>query len=150
MSDNYNEIAKKLEEYRKKKHSQRIKCEEEDKELKEKLLAEETDSNALSSSEETEIDDNFQPLSILDYVYYVLCFTFWAILYAIFIKLQFGTIFFLISCLVGICINTRTRPKKKGEISAYSVFNKDFKSIDGTLKAEQFEREIRYGSGAVQ
>ncbi|GJQ78326.1 hypothetical protein Trydic_g22161 [Trypoxylus dichotomus] len=35
------------------------------------------------------------------------------------------------------------------EISAYSVFNKGCKSIDGTLKAEQFEREIRFGRGLL-
>ncbi|CAK1550427.1 unnamed protein product [Leptosia nina] len=43
-----------------------------------------------------------------------------------------------------------TKPKKQGEVSAYSVFNKDCKSIDGTLKAEQFEKEIRYGAGTVR
>lgn len=43
-----------------------------------------------------------------------------------------------------------TRKKKPGEISAYSVFNEGCESIDGTLKAEQFEREIRYGAGSVK
>lgn len=47
-------------------------------------------------------------------------------------------------------LNTRTRPKKKNEISAYSVFNKNCESIPGTLKAEQFEREMRYGASAVR
>ncbi|KAL4706973.1 hypothetical protein ACJJTC_019511 [Scirpophaga incertulas] len=74
----------------------------------------------------------------------------WLTLYAIFLKLQFGAVFFVVSILVGICLNTRTGPKKKGEVSAYSVFNQNCKSIDGTLKAEQFEREIRYGAGSVR
>ncbi|CAG9789444.1 unnamed protein product [Diatraea saccharalis] len=74
----------------------------------------------------------------------------WLTLYAIFLKLQFGAVFFVISVLIGICLNTRTTPKKKGEISAYSVFNQNCVSIDGTLKAEQFEREIRYGAGSVR
>ncbi|CAH2045007.1 unnamed protein product, partial [Iphiclides podalirius] len=43
-----------------------------------------------------------------------------------------------------------TRPKKRGEVSAYSVFNENCTSIDGTLKAEQFEREIRYGPSSVR
>ncbi|CAH4038084.1 unnamed protein product [Pieris brassicae] len=73
----------------------------------------------------------------------------WLTLYIIFLKLQFGAVFFVISVLIGIYVNTSTRPKRKGEISAYSVFNKNCKSIDGTLKAEQFEKEIRYGAGTV-
>lgn len=47
-------------------------------------------------------------------------------------------------------LNTRTGPKRKHEISAYSVFNKNCESIPGTLKAEQFEREMRYGAGSVR
>ncbi|XP_013192132.2 SAYSvFN domain-containing protein 1 [Amyelois transitella] len=74
----------------------------------------------------------------------------WLTLYYFFLKLQFGAVFFVISALVGIYLNTRTRPKKKGEVSAYSVFNENCVSIDGTLKAEQFEREIRYGAGTVR
>ncbi|XP_022121392.2 uncharacterized protein LOC110997513 [Pieris rapae] len=74
----------------------------------------------------------------------------WLTLYIIFLNLQFGAVFFVISVLIGIYLNTSTRPKRKGEISAYSVFNKNCKSIDGTLKAEQFEKEIRYGAGTVR
>lgn len=58
---------------------------------------------------------------------------------------MFGTVYFIVSLLIGIYLNTRTQPRSKNEISAYSVFNKNCESIDGTLKAEQFEREIRYG-----
>lgn len=74
----------------------------------------------------------------------------WLGLYAYFLYLQFGAVFFVISVLIGIYINTRTRPRKKGEVSAYSVFNEDCASIDGTLTPEQFEREIRYGAGTVR
>lgn len=52
----------------------------------------------------------------------------------------------MFSALVGIYLNTRTGPKPKNEISAYSVFNENCEAIDGTLKGEQFEREIRYGA----
>lgn len=58
--------------------------------------------------------------------------------------------FLVLSALAGIYYNTRTGPKRRGEVSAYSVFNKNVESIDGTLKAEQFEREIRYGSMSVR
>ncbi|XP_075982698.1 SAYSVFN motif domain containing 1 [Anticarsia gemmatalis] len=76
--------------------------------------------------------------------------TIWLVFYIIFLKLQFGAVFFVLSVLIFIYFNTRTRPRKHGEVSAYSVFNENCKSIDGTLKAEQFEREIRYGAGTVR
>ncbi|CAG9128313.1 hypothetical protein JYU34_018537 [Plutella xylostella] len=74
----------------------------------------------------------------------------WLTLFIFFLKLQFGAVFFVLSCLIGIYLNTRTSPRKKGEVSAYSVFNENCVSIDGTLKAEQFEREIRYGPASVR
>lgn len=81
------------------------------------------------------------PRSYLTYVTYLVYFLFWVTLYAIAIELRFGVVFLMISALVGIYFNTRTE-KEPGEISAYSVFNENCESIDGTLKAEQFEREI--------
>lgn len=81
----------------------------------------------------------------LTYITYCLYFLFWATCYVIAIELKFGTVYFLLSALFGVYFNTRTGPKHQNEISAYSVFNKDCHSIDGTLNAEQFEREIRYG-----
>lgn len=120
-------------------------------ELQEKLINEPHEENEnLSSSETcTEVDDTLNCCSYMDIVYYTFCFMLWATIWAIFIKLQFGTVYLIISGLIGIYLNTRTRPKKKGEVSAYSVFNKNCESIDGTLKAEQFEREIRYGPAMV-
>lgn len=41
--------------------------------------------------------------------------------------------------------NFKQGARKPWEPSAYSVFNPGCESIDGTLKPEQFEKEIRYG-----
>lgn len=89
---------------------------------------------------ETESDDTDGRL--LKYTLRVVYFAFWVTLYIIAIELQFGIVFLMFSALAGIYLNTRTGPRKRNEISAYSVFNKNCESIDGTLKAEQFEREI--------
>ncbi|CAG9860565.1 unnamed protein product [Phyllotreta striolata] len=150
------DITKKIEEYRKKK----AKIVEEkpivtnggdqNKEHLEKLLDTDDTSSILSDDLQHSIEESPNHLTLANKLYYGLCFLFWIVLYVIFIELQFGTVFFIVSCLVGIYLNTRTSPKRKGEISAYSVFNKDCKSIDGTLKAEQFEREIRFGPGMVR
>lgn len=74
----------------------------------------------------------------------------WVTLYIYFLSIQFGAVFFVLSALVGIFLNTRTRPKKKGEVSAYSVFNENCVSIDGTLKAEQIEKQMLFGAGAAR
>lgn len=57
--------------------------------------------------------------------------------------------YIIVSSFCIIWLNTRVGPKKEGEVSAYSVFNPNCEAIDGTLKAEQFEKEIRYGAGSV-
>ncbi|CAG9838269.1 unnamed protein product [Diabrotica balteata] len=128
MSD----IAKKLEEYRKNKLKNKPQQEETEQELTENLIKD-IDSDIVTSSEETEevVDDTIHCCSLVQFLYYGLCFAFWIILYAIFIKLQFGTVFFLVSCLVAMYMNTRTRPKKKGEVSAYSVLIKTVKVLTG-------------------
>lgn len=79
---------------------------------------------------------------IFKYILRIVYIAFWVTLYIIAIELQFGIVFLMLSALLGIYLNTRTGPKNTNEISAYSVFNKNCESIDGTLKAEQFEREI--------
>lgn len=79
---------------------------------------------------------------VLKYTLWTVYLAFWVTLYIIAIELQFGIVFLMLSALVAIYLNTRTGPKNRNEISAYSVFNKNCESIDGTLKAEQFEREI--------
>ncbi|KAH8256315.1 hypothetical protein KR032_000634 [Drosophila birchii] len=88
--------------------------------------------------------------NVLKYILWGVYFLFWVTLNVIAIELKFGLVFLMFSALFGIYFNTRTGPRKRNEMSAYSVFNKNCESIDGTLKAEQFEREIRYGSGSVR
>ncbi|XP_035736846.1 uncharacterized protein LOC118448122 isoform X1 [Vespa mandarinia] len=92
--------------------------------------------------------DNAQ-CSLINKIIYFLYFSLWLTLYIIAIEIEFGAVYFVISALVLICLNTRSRPKKKGELSAYSVFNPNCEAIEGTLDASQFEREIRYGASSV-
>ncbi|PHU08400.1 hypothetical protein BC332_20260 [Capsicum chinense] len=35
--------------------------------------------------------------------------------------------------------------RKQGELSAYSVFNEDFRELPGTLNADHIDRDIRAG-----
>ncbi|XP_022219399.1 SAYSvFN domain-containing protein 1 isoform X2 [Drosophila obscura] len=122
------------------------------------LFLEKSHDDSLSSSADELVEEsNIVPEThdhtdgnVLKYTLWTVYLLFWITLYVIAIELKFGLVYLMFSALFGIYFNTRTGPKKQNEISAYSVFNKNFESIDGTLKAEQFEREIRYGSGSVK
>jgi len=81
---------------------------------------------------------------------YLLYALLWITLYVIALEYEFGAVYFVLSALVFICLNTRSGPKRRGEPSAYSVFNPNCEAIDGTLDASQFENEIRYGVGGVR
>lgn len=67
-------------------------------------------------------------------------FLLWFILLTIFIKLEFGLVYFVCSLLVIIYLNTNVG--KKSKVSAYSVFNPNFERIQGTVTAEQLERNL--------
>ncbi|RNA21309.1 SAY domain-containing 1 [Brachionus plicatilis] len=67
-------------------------------------------------------------------------FLLWAILLTLFIKLEFGLVYFVCSLLVLIYLNTNVG--KKSKISAYSVFNPNVERIQGTITAEQLEKNL--------
>jgi hypothetical protein len=54
----------------------------------------------------------------------------WTTLFAIFIKLEFGIPYFIISLLIIIFLNTNVG-RKNSKISAYSVFNPNLERIQG-------------------
>lgn len=75
----------------------------------------------------------------------------WFLLWGFFIEVEFGLAYFVSSGLVFVVLSLRGgRKRKPGELSAYSVFNKNFEAIEGTLSAEQFEKELRYGPSSVR
>lgn len=97
-------------------------------------------------SEDNESVDETKLCEPLTWANFLLFASLWAVLFSLAIYMEFGAVYFIISSLFIIYYNTRTGPKERGEVSAYSVFNKDCESIKGTLKAEQFEQELRYGA----
>ena len=74
----------------------------------------------------------------------------WAILWGFFIEVGFGAVYLVSSLLFLMVVSLRGSRRKQGEPSAYSVFNADCQPIQGTLSAEQFERELRYGPLSVK
>ena len=73
----------------------------------------------------------------------------WCTLQALFNEIEFGVAFFVASCLFFIVWSLKGSRRNPSQLSAYSVFNKDFEQLQGTLTAEQFEREIRHGPTSV-
>ncbi|XP_065124865.1 SAYSvFN domain-containing protein 1 [Paramisgurnus dabryanus] len=69
----------------------------------------------------------------------------WLVLLGLFIELEFGLPFFLISLFYWLYEGLRSpKARQPGELSAYSVFNPDCQPILGTLTAEQLEGEMGY------
>ncbi|XP_066467719.1 SAYSvFN domain-containing protein 1 [Tiliqua scincoides] len=72
-------------------------------------------------------------------------FLLWLVLLGLFVELEFGLPYFVLSMFYWIYVGTRSPSERKnGERSAYSVFNPGCEAIQGTLTAEQFERELQY------
>ncbi|XP_063184761.1 SAYSvFN domain-containing protein 1 [Chroicocephalus ridibundus] len=73
----------------------------------------------------------------------------WAVLLALFAELELGLPYFVLSLLYWMYAGTRgPAERRRGELSAYSVFNPGCAAIAGTLTAEQLERELYYRPAA--
>lgn len=70
----------------------------------------------------------------------------WFTLLVIFIRLEFGAIYFIISLLYLIWTSMNSR-RRRNQLSAYSVFNKNFEKIQGTFSGEDYDRQLRRGGG---
>lgn len=73
-------------------------------------------------------------------------FILWSLMMALAVHVEFGAVFFVITLFYIILTNFKTSPRKRGELSAYSVFNPNFETIHGTVTPEQFERQLLYGA----
>jgi len=69
-------------------------------------------------------------------------FLLWLILFFIFLKLEFAAVYFVISLLVIIYLNTRVSKSKNGQLSAYSVFNPNVERISGTITPEKLQQHL--------
>ncbi|EFB17426.1 hypothetical protein PANDA_016216, partial [Ailuropoda melanoleuca] len=68
----------------------------------------------------------------------------WLVLLGLFVELEFGLVYFVLSLFYWMYVGTRSpEEKREGEKSAYSVFNPGCEAIQGTLTAEQLERELQ-------
>ena len=67
----------------------------------------------------------------------------WLVLLGLFVELEFGLAYFVLSLFYWMYVGMRgPEEKTQGEKSAYSVFNPGCEAIQGSLTAEQLEREL--------
>jgi len=85
------------------------------------------------------LDKNFPDLGFLS-LELSLKLLLWFLLLFIFVRLEFATVYIIISIFVLIFGNLGHR--RDGELSAYHVFNENFKELPGTLRLSQLEREM--------
>ncbi|XP_024059233.2 SAYSvFN domain-containing protein 1 [Terrapene carolina triunguis] len=79
----------------------------------------------------------------------LLKFLLWLVLLGLAAELQFGLPCFVLSLFYWLYAGMRGPGERRpGERSAYSVFNPGCQAIQGTLTAEQLERELLYGPAA--
>ncbi|XP_064621377.1 uncharacterized protein LOC135484145 isoform X2 [Lineus longissimus] len=71
----------------------------------------------------------------------------WLVLWCLFIELEFGAVYFVTSLLYVIYASLRTGPRNGP--SAYSVFNENFETLEGTFTAEEFDSQMRRGGGMM-
>jgi hypothetical protein len=91
--------------------------------------------------EDETIESSFNKLN---FIKILLHFLLWLSLFIIFIRIEFGLVYFVCSLLVIIYLNTNVK-RRKGFLSAYSVFNPNVERLPGQLTSEQLEKSLIRG-----
>ena len=157
-SSSYDKIRERLVEYRDQKRKERPPLEPKERE---NVKEDDTPDRAVEkiNNQPTEEHQTNSPTSEktsrpkrsgTNWIVFSLKCLLWCLLQWFFVEIEFGIAFFIASCLYFIYASLVGSRRKPSELSAYSVFNKNFERIEGTLTAEQFEREIRHGPAAVR
>jgi hypothetical protein len=108
-----------------------------------------TDTDDSDSNDSTISDVSTKQLPKFNRKLYYMIFGFlcWAaVQYWMIAVVGFGAVFFIVSALIAICLNTTNTDKKRNTLSAYSVFNPQCTPIHGSADPKQLERELIFGS----
>ena len=102
-------------------------------------------SSKKESKNEEEIEEKE---SVRDWKIIAIKFLIWLTLFVIFIRLEFGAIYFIVSLLYLMWYSLDSR-RRRNELSAYSVFNPNFEKIQGTFSGEDYDRQLRRGGSPL-
>lgn len=99
-----------------------------------------------SDSDESTTNDEKTQQSTKHLYHMIFMFSCWvAIQYWMITVAGFGAVFFAVSALIAIYLNTTKTDKKSNTLSAYSVFNPQCTPIHGSADPKQLERELIFG-----
>ena len=82
-----------------------------------------------------------QTWTSIDYAILAVKLVIWLVGQIIFVKLDFGAVYFATSAFAFIWLSLGKERRQPGQMSAYSVFNPNCQNIQGSFTAEQFESE---------
>ncbi len=149
MSSNYDKVRERLAKYRLQKVEKPFPAANNDSVGEDISSPLESDHKTDDTDLLAELETDTTSMTNNGWVLFSLKCLLWCILQALFIEIEFGVIFFIASCLFFMVVSLKGSRRKPNELSAYSVFNKNFERIEGTLTAEQFDKEIRHGPASV-
>lgn len=102
-----------------------------------------TSSSTIESNNVEESEESSMNWKII-----ILKFFIWLTLLVIFIRLEFGVIYFIISLLYLMWSSLDSR-RRRNHLSAYSVFNPNCEKIQGTFSGEDYDRQLRRGGSPL-
>ncbi len=92
----------------------------------------------------TDQEEKDEEESVTNWQIIIIKFFLWLTLFVIFIRIEFGAVYFVVS-LLYIMWYSLNRRRRRNELSAYSVFNPNFEKIQGTFSGEDYDRQLRRG-----
>jgi len=121
--------------------------------LRQRLTASNSNEEVQKVSDSTDVSEEAELISpeeeakvewtAIDWAIVAIKVLVWVCLQVVFVKIEFGAVFFLFTCIFLMLTNMGKR--RSGEMSAYSVFNPNCESIQGTFTAQQLERGMGIG-----
>ena len=99
-----------------------------------------------TDEDETE-EEETEVVPVTSWQVFVMKMLVWLTLLVIFVRLEFAMIYLILSLLYLIWSNLGAG-RRRGQLSAYSVFNPNLEKIQGTFSGEDYDRQLRHGGGA--
>eukprot|EP01027_Heterolobosea_sp_BB2_P013775 GEZU01019825.1.p1 GENE.GEZU01019825.1~~GEZU01019825.1.p1 ORF type:complete len:211 (+),score=34.48 GEZU01019825.1:108-740(+) len=105
------------------------------------------DEIAARAREKAQKEQRKRREKLLRPILYAIVGIIWSLLFYLFIRLEFGTVFFIVSAMgaIAFSMNYDANNKDSYRLSPWSVFNKGFQALPGTFTANQLENALRGG-----
>lgn len=117
--------------------------------IPERITAAQSSEQAENEQEENYEEEEEEPAewTNLDWAILTVKFLIWLCLLGLCVQQEVASLYLVVTGFALIYLNLGTgsnRGRAGGRVSAYSVFNENCQAIDGSLKAEHFERDLLF------